>query len=52
MLFTGRQTHLNHGMDVTLRPGELCGVLDVDQHDEEQVVPHVVFRLDVLLERH
>ena len=43
MLFTGWQTHLNHGMDVALRPSELCGVLDVDQHNEEQIVPHVVF---------
>lgn len=36
------KTHFYHGMDIALRPSEFCGVLDVDQHNEEQVVPHVV----------
>ena len=35
-------THLDHLMDVALRPRELCGVLHFDQDDEVEVVPHVV----------
>ena len=45
-------THLDHLMDVALRPRELCGVLHFDQDDEVEVVPHVVLWPDVLLKRH
>lgn len=41
--------HLGH---VALGPRVLRGVLDTHQHQEVQVVPHAVLRLDVLLERH
>ena len=47
-----RQAYLDHFVDVALGPGELCGVLDPDVDDEVEVVPHVVLRADVLLERH
>jgi len=40
--------YLNHGIHVALRSRELGGVLDLDQHNEIQVVPHVVLALDVL----
>lgn len=43
-------TYLDHFSHVALRAGVLGGVLDFDQDDEEQVVPHVVLHLDVLLE--
>ena len=39
-------------MDVALGAGELGGILDLDEHDEPEVVPHVVLPLDVLLKRH
>ena len=39
-------------MYVALGPRELGGVLDVDQDDEEEVVPHVVLRADVVVKRH
>lgn len=41
--------HLGH---VALGARVLGGVLDFDQDDEEQVVPHVVLHLDVLLKGH
>lgn len=40
--------HLDHFRHVALGPGVLRGVLHFHQHDEAQVVPHVVFFLDVL----
>jgi len=42
--------HLNHGVYVALGPRELRGVLDSDEDDEVQIVPHVVLLLAVLLE--
>ena len=45
-------THLHHLMNVALGPRELGRVLHLDQHDEVEVVPHVVLRPDVLLECH
>ena len=45
-------THLHHLMDVALGPRELGRVLHLDEHDEVEVVPHVVLRPDVLLECH
>lgn len=41
-------THPDHLGHVALRSGVLGGVLHFHQHDETQVVPHVVFLLDVL----
>lgn len=41
--------HLSH---VALRACVLSGVFNFHQHYKEQVVPHVVFLLDVLLKRH
>lgn len=40
----------DHFSHIAFRAGVLGGVLDFDQDDEEQVVPHVVLHLDVLLE--
>ena len=39
-------------MDIALRSGELCRVLDFDQDYEVQVVPHIVLGSDVLLKCH
>ena len=39
-------------MDVTLWPRELSWILDLDQDDEVQVVPHVVLSPDVFFKRH
>lgn len=41
-------THLDHFCHVTLRPSVLRGVLHFHQDDKAQIVPHVVFLLDVL----
>lgn len=41
--------HLSH---VALGACVLSGVFNFHEHDKEQVVPHVVLFLDVLLERH
>lgn len=41
--------HLSH---VALGACVLSGVFNFNQHYEEQVVPHVVLLLDVLLKRH
>ena len=45
-------TYLDHFVDVALRASELRGVLDLDEDDEVEVVPHVVLVPGVLLERH
>ena len=45
-------SHLDHFMNVALRPRELCRVLDFDEDDEVEVVPHVVLVPHVLLKRH
>ena len=45
-------TYLDHLVDVALRAGELCGVLDLDEDDEVEVMPHVVLIPRVLLEGH
>lgn len=42
---------LDHGVHIALGAGELGGILDPHQHHEVEVVPHVVFALDVFLER-
>ena len=42
-------TDLDEGVDVALGPRELCRFLHVEQHNEVQVVPHVVLQLTVLL---
>lgn len=42
--------YLDHGVDVAFRASELGRVLDLDQHNEVEVMPHVVLTLDVLLE--
>ena len=39
-------------MYVALGPCELGGVLDVDQDNEEEVVPHVVLSADVVVKGH
>ena len=39
-------------MHVAFRAGEFCRVLDLDEDNEVEVVPHVVLRPDVLLKRH
>ena len=44
--------HLNHLVDVTLWPGELCRIFDLDQDNEVQVVPHIVFSPDVFFKCH
>lgn len=44
--------HPDHFSHVALRASVLSGILDLYQHDEEEVVPHVVFNFDVLLEGH
>ena len=44
--------YLHHLMDIALRSGELCRVLDFDQDYEVQVVPHIVLGSDVLLKCH
>ena len=43
-------TYVDHGVDVTFVSGELHGILDADQDDEVEVVPHVVLVADVILE--
>ena len=43
-------TDLDKCIDIALRSGELCRVLDLYEHNEVEVVPHVVLTLDVLLE--
>lgn len=43
-------THFDHCIHVALRSGELCGIFDFYQNDEIQIVPHVVFALDMLFE--
>ena len=43
-------TYFDHGVDVALGSGELGGVLDADENDEIEVVPHVVLVADVVLE--
>lgn len=47
-----QDTHLDHFVDVALRSGELRRVLDLDEDDEVEVVPHVVLVSSVLLEGH
>lgn len=41
--------HLDHLGNVALGPRVVRLVFHTDQHDEVQVVPHVVLKLDVLL---
>ena len=41
--------YLDEGVNIALWPGELCWFLHVEQHNEVQVVPHVVFQRTVLL---
>lgn len=43
---------LHHRVHITLGARELGGILDLDQDDKVQVVPHVVLALDVLLKAH
>lgn len=47
-----RSVYLYHLSHVALGACVLSGVFNFDEHDKEQVVPHVVLLLDVLLERH
>ena len=44
--------YLDERIDIRLWSGELGGVFDFDEHNEVEIVPHVVFELDVLFERH
>lgn len=44
--------YLNHLSHVALRASVFSGVFDFHQHDKEQIVPHVVLLLDVLLKSH
>lgn len=44
--------YLDHLRHVALRPSVFCGIFDFDKDNEEEVVPHVVLLLDVLLESH
>lgn len=44
--------YLDHLMDIALWPCELRRILDFDEDDEVQIMPHVVLRSDVLLKRH
>ena len=39
-------------MHVALWSGKLCGIFDLDEDDEVEVMPHVVLGPRVLLERH
>ena len=48
----GQSTDLNHGVDVALGARELRGILHLDEHDEVEIVPHVVLGFTVLLKRH
>lgn len=45
-------THRNHLGHVALRAGVLSRILHPHQNQEVKVMPHVVFRFDVLLEGH
>ena len=42
-------TYLYHLMDIAFRPSKLCRILDFDEYNEVQIVPHVVLGSDVLL---
>lgn len=42
----------NHLCNVALWSCVLSRVLHLDKHDEEQIMPHVVLHLNVLLKRH
>jgi len=44
--------NLDHRADVALRPSKFGRIFDLDQNDEEQVVPHVVLQFAVFLKRH
>lgn len=44
--------YLDHLRHVALRPSVFCGIFHFDKDDKEEVVPHVVLLLDVLLEGH
>lgn len=44
--------YLDHLRHVALRPSVFCGIFHFDKDDKEEVVPHVVLLLDVLLESH
>ena len=46
-----RESYLDEFMDVTVGSGEICGVLEFEEDDEVQIVPHVVFLVAMLLER-
>lgn len=48
----GCQLYLDHGVDIALRTRELCRVLHFDQHNEVQIVPHVVLTLYMLFKTH
>ena len=55
MCFKGASVHfmyLNHLSHVALGPCVFGGILNFYQHNEEQIVPHVVLLFDVLLKSH
>ena len=47
-----RSPYFDHGIDIALGAGELSGVLDLDEDNEVEVVPHAVLHGAVLLKRH
>lgn len=46
----GKFTYVDHRVHVAFGSGELSWIFDPNQHDEVQIMPHVVFILNVLLE--
>ena len=45
-------TYLNHKTDVAFRPSKLGRVFDFKQHYEVQVMPHIVFGINVFIKGH
>ena len=45
-------TYLYHKADVTFRPSKLGRVFDFKQHYEVQVMPHIVFGINVFIKGH
>ena len=45
-------TYLYHKADVTFRPSKLGRVFDFKQHYEVQVMPHIVFGINMFIKGH
>lgn len=42
-------TYLNKSIHITLRTGELCGILHIDENNEVEIVPHVMLTVYMFL---